>query len=624
MGDPLKKKLKINIESKNHRRKLSYQYSNNDSFKNELKNNNSTNNILFATQSSNINNINNFNFNNNIFNKSSHNFNPYKSDTNSKTYQEMNKENNNYIYKTNIHTFKPKEICLLNEVLQKQVIDMRLQLYDSEKKNEKFCDIISNLKKEKDILDKNIFKLKEDLNSRMVTQNQMSNEISKLNDIISEKNCLIQNLNAQIGLIINVNSYQKEDDNIDHPIINNENENDINNIDMTEYDNNVNYYQIMNTNLKKDINDLKLEFDKLINHNNKDNEENPKTTKKEEIKDNSNKKELISLKEENKKIKDLYNKLKKEYDIIIKENKQLKKEKVEYISIKEDTNKLSKLNQQLTEINNALKGQNEELDSENKNNILQIKKLINLNDEQKNKNLILEKNLEEKKREIDSLLTEINLIKKENETNINKNKEAQNDEKNNIYNLKEELKKVNNIIKMREKEINDYKLINNQLIDDNTKKQEKISELMENSQQQSLMLTIENLKQEIKEYKNKISLLTNQNNDLNEKLKIKNSPNPKDKNLLNKKKFLELDEEFEPGNIHNKVNQIHFANSENRKENSLRNGILDTEGDQNYLKYKERIREYKEEINLLLIQINTLKVEIKECKKKLNKPIVQN
>ena len=151
---------------------------------------------------------------------------------------------------------------------------------------------------------------------------------------------------------------------------------------------------------------------------------------------------------------------------------------------------------------------------------------------------------------------------------------------------------------------------------------------MENSQQESLILTIENLKQEIKEYKNKINVLVNQNNQLNEKLKTKTSPNQLDKNNLNKKKFLELEEEFESGKSKNKINQIHYANSENRNEKSMASGILETEGglggDPNFLKYKERIREYKEEINLLLMQINTLKVEIKECKNKLNKPIVQH
>ena len=151
---------------------------------------------------------------------------------------------------------------------------------------------------------------------------------------------------------------------------------------------------------------------------------------------------------------------------------------------------------------------------------------------------------------------------------------------------------------------------------------------MENSNQESLILTIENLKQEIKEYKNKINILSSQNNELNEKLKIKISNNPKDINYLNKKKFVELEEDFEPGKSYNKSNALHYANSENRKEKKINIGILESEeglrDEPNLLKYKERMKEYKEEINLLLMQINTLKVAIKENQNKLDKPIVKN
>ena len=87
-------KLNINSETNNKGRNLSYQYSSNDNIKSELKSNYSTNNILLPTQSSNINNINNFNFNNNIFSKSSNNFNPHKSNSYSKIYEERKKENN--------------------------------------------------------------------------------------------------------------------------------------------------------------------------------------------------------------------------------------------------------------------------------------------------------------------------------------------------------------------------------------------------------------------------------------------------------------------------------------------------------------------------------------------------
>ena len=268
-----------------------------------------------------------------------------------------------------------------------------------------------------------------------------------------------------------------------------------------------------------------------------------------------------------------------------------------------------------------------ELEIEKKNNLSQIKKLINLNEEQKNNKLILEKNLEEKKQETINLLSKLNLVQKENDMKINENIEKQKEENDKtIKNLKNELIKLNNIINLKEKEINDYKLINNQLIGDNTKKQEKIAELMDNSQQETFILTLENLKQEIKEYKEKINHLTNQNNELNELLKKKNIINPVEKNSLCKKKFQEIEEEFEPNRFQNKYKINNYSNTDEkiRKSQGVFNQELQLEEDQNLLKYKERIKDYKEQIDLHLMQINTLKDEIKECKIKLNKPIVKN
>ena len=239
----------------------------------------------------------------------------------------------------------------------------------------------------------------------------------------------------------------------------------------------------------------------------------------------------------------------------------------------------------------------------------------------------MEKNLEEKKRETINLLSKLNLVQKENDMKINENIEKQKEENDKtIKNLKNELNKLNNIINLKDKEINDYKLINNQLIGDNTKKQEKIAELMDNSQQETFILTLENLKQEIKEYKEKINHLTNQNNELNELLKKKNIINPVEKNNLSKKKFQEIEEEFEPNRFQNKYKINNYSNTDEkiRKSQGVFNQELQLEEDQNLLKYKERIKDYKEQIDLHLMQINTLKDEIKECKIKLNKPIVKN
>ena len=399
-----------------------------------------------------------------------------------------------------------------------------------------------------------------------------------------------------------------------------------------DYSPSINYFQIRNDNIKEDINNLKLEFEQLINNNK--NKEKFKTINNENINNNncninikSYKNEILILKQENKKIKEIFNEIKKENENIYQENTQLKKEQIEFNSIKEDNIKLSEINKQLNGINIALKGEMKELEIEKKNNLSQIKKLINLNEEQKNNKLILEKNLEEKKQETINLLSKLNLVQKENDMKINENIEKQKEENDKtIKNLKNELNRLNNIINLKEKEINDYKLINNQLIGDNTKKQEKIAELMDNSQQETFILTLENLKQEIKEYKEKINHLTNQNNELNELLKKKNIINPVEKNNLSKKKFQEIEEEFEPNRFQNKYKINNYSNTDEkiRKSQGVFNQELQLEEDQNLLKYKERIKDYKEQIDLHLMQINTLKDEIKECKLKLNKPIVKN
>ena len=623
--------LKLNINSDNNNkyniRNLSYQYSSSNSIKNsndhQIKNCYSLNNIFIPTNHTN-NNIRSFNNNtNNKFNKSTNNFN--KINTGKNSYQE-NKDIN-YIYKTNIHTYKPKEINLLNKVLQKQIIEIRLQLYESEKKCEKLYEIINNLKKENNILNKNIVELNKESNSNSNIKNQMNEEIIKLNEIINEKNSLIQNLNAQRSLLVNMQKFNNgENDN---------KENNENKIDINDYYNDICYYKIKNADIKKDINNLKEEFDQLINHTSNSKNKKEKKIKMNNKANNTNKHNILLLKNENRQMNELNSKIKIENNNLIEENKKLKNDFIEINAIREDNIKLSKINQQLNGINNALKIQNEELDIQNKNNLSQIKKLISLNEKQKNEQIILEKNLEVKKQEIEDLLSKINLVQKENEININKNKEIIKDEENKIIKkLNEEINKLNNIIKNKEKEIIDYKLINNQLIDDNTKKQEKISELMENSQQEGLILTLENLKQEIKEYKTNINDLTNKNNELTEKLKKYNIVNNKlDKNYFNKKKFLETEEEFDPNEFNNNFNQKfilnNFSKSENRTEKKRGEelqGFKDGDGgeEQDILKYKKRIIEYKEEIKLLLIQINTLKDQIKKDQIKLNKPIVKN
>ena len=912
---------------------ITYQYeysnnnitnSNNRSKLYEKQANNSTNNISSHKNKIN-NNINNLNFNNNIFSKSSNNFNnknllnlsQYKlknekektlknlnlSFTEDNTYNN-NSINDKYIYKTKTKCHKPKEIYLLNEVLQKQIIEVRLELYDANKKIEELSEMVKNIRiekknliEEKKIYESKLKELTEEFNydknynlNEIESQNQiitkMDMEITQLNNIINEKDDLIQNLKAQINLMFNINNFENNAENnisdSNTKIINNVY--NMNNINGNNNNNKYNNYSISKFNniknfkTKKDIDNLKEEFEKLINNSNKNTnsynityEENNRNNNYSnnngksinissfDLKDVQNKIQLLNeennilknennnlkkelekyntinsnnqnynkikvLIKENQEIKDSYNKLKTEYEKIIKVNEEvikiknendtfqkkikeqkdsidqlnkingdinvklleyetekqqnkilIKKEKNEFISLKDDNNKLSKINQQLNNINNALKINNEELINEKKNNITKINELLSLNEKlkkEKNNNLnknktdkdvektIKElnikineltnklKNLEENKTHLEKkLLTyenkeremrekkivtddnierqvpedestilkneilslkkqikelenenhnniitnsklketeeQLNSIKKENDINFNelknqqnknkelldiiknkedeikqlkssnKNKISQNsiniegdeeyeedsegeqgqyigegekvkNKKNIIIELKKELKIKENIIIEKEKEINEFKLINNQLIQDNTVKQEKIEELMVNSQQESFLLTLDNLKQEIKEHKKTISDLSNKNKELNNLLKSSNIPNSN--KYIKKNKFekakLDIGDEFENNNNYH---------SENRPDNnrlSRISGITTTSAgltdNEKIIKYKSKIKEYKEQINSDLIQMNALKEEIKKLNHKLKHPIFEN
>ena len=197
-----------------------------------------------------------------------------------------------------------------------------------------------------------------------------------------------------------------------------------------------------------------------------------------------------------------------------------------------------------------------------------------------------------------------------------------NNENNLIIKLEKELEIKENIIKEKEEEINKYILINEKLVKDNTLKQEKIQELMENSQEEkSFQLTLDKLKQEIKEDKAKINNLTKENKELNNILNSKDIPISYNKINKNKKSIV-LRDDYENNNYH----------SDNRHENNNRlrtisgittaSFILTNKKKMN--KYKKKVDEYKEQVNLHLITINTLKEEIKELKIKLKNSFFKN
>ncbi len=731
---------KIKRKKDNHTRTDSHQsdkissHKDNSNDKSNGNSNNSTHNII--TSNLNTNNITNYNLTNenSIFNKSlnnNNNKNPLKLSHSKlkKDSEEINKKlnssytenyisinnnflNNNekYLYRVPAKT-KPKELILLNEVLQKQIIEVRLQLYDANKKIEDDANIIKNLKndnnnllEEKKCYENKINELVEIYNydknynlNEMESQNkiiaQMDMEISQLNNTIKEKDELIQSLKEQINLMflnkfenndndksINVNGNININSNISSNNVNNNKTNKYSNYSITKLGTFKNYK------IKTDINSLKEEFEQLINNKNicqniknlEDNYNgktegnkntnyspleskeinevnNPRKAKENTnqpniTKDNNINNKMKALIKENKKINDLYNKLKIEYEnltsnisddfVKIKEENILLKKKLnehkkaieqlnktnsdenvkileyetekqqnkiaklklenEITSLKEDKDKLSKLNKQINEINNELKLNNKELVKENNENLSQIKELksiidknskSNSNEGDKNENELKQKikSLEENKLNLEKKIIEYeNIIKelKEKSRVSNMGKEF-NDNNNKIINENEKMK--NEIISLKE-QINKFKNDNrnNTTIENKLKEAEDKINLMKKENEKNL---------------NELNAQQKKNQELIEKI------NNYKKNNIQNSIDIEGDEEEEE----EYDNQVSSDSKVGRKPKNKKSEILELK---NIINEKEKEIDKFKKINELLTKDNSIKEE--KIKKLMN------
>ena len=617
--------------------------------------------------------------------------------------------NEKYLYRVPAKT-KPKELILLNEVLQKQIIEVRLQLYDANKRIEDDSNIIKNLKiennnllEEKNCYENKLNELTEIYNydknynlNEMESQNkiiaQMDMEISQLNNVIKEKDELIQSLKEQINLMF-LNKFENNNDkstNDNGNINSNISNNNVNNNKANKYSN----YSITklgtfkNYKIKTDINSLKEEFEQLINNKNisqnikykednyngktegnknnnfslleskefneinnlrkaKENANQPNTNK-----DNINNK-MKALIKENKKINDLYNKLKIEYDNLtnnmsddfmkIKEEnislqKKLNEQKrvieqlnktnndakvkiLEYetekqqnkigklklekeiTSLNEDKNNLSKLNKQISEINTELTLNNKELVKENNENLSQIKELKN----------IIDKNSK----------TNLSNLGNQNENELNQKIKSLEDNK---LNLEKKIIEYENIIKelKEKKEVSDM----DQKFKENSKKI-----INENEQLKNEIIT---LKEQIIKLKNDIDNnatinIANKLKEAEDKIDSMKKENEKNLNELNvqKKKNQELIEEinnYKKNNIHNSLdiegdeeeeeeyeNHVSSDSKVGRKPKNKKTAILELK---NIISEKENEIDKFKKINELLTKDNSIKEE--KIKKLMN------
>ena len=276
-----------------------------------------------------------------------------------------------------------------------------------------------------------------------------------------------------------------------------------------------------------------------------------------------------------------------------------------------------------TELKNEilnLKTQIKELENENHNNILQICKLDEMekqlkqakSEAQRNFNELKTKDNENKKlldiiknKEQENFQLQNKLSNKKSGDDINRfedNEEFKQNINDNNENMEQivlelaEYKKDNEekdiAIEKLNKEIEEFKNVNNQLLQENAQTKEK-SQLLQNEQDDGLMITLDNLKEELKDKSLQIEKLIEENNSLRNNAK----------NNINK------DEEDEKEvDLNNKNEMNPFRNTVNSA------GLNDAE---KIKIYKDQIKELKVNSDSDQIQIKTLKADIKDLKAKI-------
>ena len=191
----------------------------------------------------------------------------------------------------------------------------------------------------------------------------------------------------------------------------------------------------------------------------------------------------------------------------------------------------------------SLKEQIKELENDNHNYMLEATKLKEAEEKIqsiKNENELNFNALKTQQMKNQELLEIINNYKKNKNNNIQNSEDIEGDEEedeeneisqdssnfgvnNKSKNKKKIILELKNQLKEKDKEINEFKKIRGYLTKDNIDKQETIEKLKDNSvsskQEQSYILIIETLKNEIKENQHTISELTKKNTELNDLLK---------------------------------------------------------------------------------------------------------
>lgn len=489
---------------------------------------------------------NNLNFKNlNYINNNDNNNSPLSIKSNKHRHR-INLNNNVYNNPLNkISTFNENEENDLT-ILIKENMDLKVE--------------IDKLKKERILIErkaKEIMRVNNELND---DNESMRQEIDKLNEIISENSVSESVHNERINnknLLLKYNNIEKKCNYLYKQ--NKEYSNDI-----QRYKNELDNYKKNNKVLLERIN---------TDTNNLIEKENTIQKLTDQINSSSEINNIKNIKENNG----------NNNNLLINENKKINEELNE---IKKKYNSIDRINQELTVKNNALTEENSKLKEDIKKNIkesLNISYIQNQITELEKENELLQREKNNIEKEKNDKITELTLLIATKEKEIESYKEDKGYD-NNIYESnKEEYDNLKKKYNSTLKDCENYKLINNKLMSDISDKEKEISK-----------------------YKNIIDE-NNKNND--ELSNLKNLLVEKESEIKN---LTEINEKLEANKPKLRINE----NNDGRISigSAGFDGLTDLE---KIDKYKSIIKDQKDELNIFMEQNNMLKEDIKNLKKDL-------
>ena len=537
---------------------------------------------------------------NNIFDNKNNNNNYNNNNINN------NNLNNNNLNINDLNNIDINEFINQIDILQKQIEQLKYEKQLSEQQNMSNSKANSN---EVNTYKTKINELMKDNENIKNLYNELNNEYEKIrvycenleNNQNNQQNNFNNNFNNNNSNknLIEINNLKNENQMLKEHIQNMQNQ-------MDQFINSGNNMENNNMNNDEHLMALTQENDELKNHvqllenqlqnvtndlNNVNTDNNNRMNMKEVIDQYEQKIKDLNLK--NKNLLDQINNLKKNNT---NNNQVLLEDKIRYSNQNNQLNNLQNnennnvlqsriqlLEKQLNDINNKYQANLNELKNAQNQN-LGLTNLIKNKDNENNRLKIAIENL--KTGGLGSLSSG------QNNFNINDlNAEIESLYKE-IDSLKKELESKNEQNEELEKEIENYKTINNKLLQENKNMKEKIN-LYENEQDEGLLVTLENLKEEIKDKNIQIEKLIKQNETIR-----RSNVNFKSKKFEDDEKELFCDKENNP-----------FRATINS------NGLTDQE---KVHIYKEKIKEYKMNNESDQMQIKALKAEIKEIKLKVN------